>query len=832
MSRFAPRQQRKDVWLNDLAFSNVDELGNRWLITDIDGWWDLPAPTMGEVDRAYSEDGSYYEPGRYQSRTLRLTGKIIPPNTETNAGNIARQRLNKQLQLVRKTGLLQVLESAELGGGKQAEVVIVARPIVESNRLNGVLEFDIQFRAPDPRKYSVDLSTTEAYLIGGEGGGRTYNLEFNRTYSGEQARNTALVINDGDYDTYGVIRIHGPIDDPGAHHLESDRHIKFPGMRLGVGQYVEINLGEKTIISESGISLRDRMDDGSRWFKFDAGETRVSLLGSQYLEYEPTVPDVTNYVTDPSFELDTGDTAMRTVRISNALNPSGHTDQVTTVLRESAFSDHQAEDPLYYTGGTVSGGYASSPSFTLVYSDTVPFEVYDDTTHHFAQMEVRPTTSAVTTAELLMADQTSGVVPLTKGEWTTIRVDSFIPENDYEISVSIPGADSSNKVEIRNIMVLRSPTPIAGDIPFWDIEPGTTYDGVITRPLPGGEYQQLTVTPVGWSLPENPESLLRSIEDDSNDFVGDIYLIPKSDEPHVIDFGKATRVGTDITYGVIAEGVTEVRLYDGDTGELLETTAPSHLASNYISEEPIRPRVEATINVMAGNNRVRRKISGNMITYSGGTTIFTDTTPSDDSYVYDYYSDVATAVEMVNSYTSSEFDSEVYHTHSRAVSARAYEGARSLEVVYPIVEEDQENVKPTPISKPSVSLSGGIYYVRARIMANKATVVDVQVEGAETEGSISVGVNPNHWSDVSFPVELLSSGSPFITITPSAADRDVELYVDAVGILTDDVPYFDGSMKGPYTWSGAPHSSTSATIPVVGVPNARMEIMHRNAWIG
>lgn len=831
MSRFAPRQQRKDVWLNDLAFSSVDELGNRWLITDIDGWWDLPAPTMGEVDRAYSEDGSYYEPGRYQSRTLRLTGKIIPPNNETNAGNIARQRLNKQLQLVRKTGLLQVLESAELGGGKQAEVVIVARPIVESNRLNGVIEFDIQFRAPDPRKYSVDLSSTEAYLIGGEGGGRTYNLEFNRTYSGEQARNTALVINDGDYDTYGVIRIHGPIDDPGAHHLESDRHIRFPGMRLGVGQYVEINLGEKTIISESGISLRDRMDDGSRWFKFDAGETRVSLLGSQYLEYEPTVPDVTNYVTDPSFEGTNDGSSLRTVRRNHVTNPSGLANQEITIIRESTFDDHQAQDPSLYAGGSVAEGYATSPSVVLEGPEDGAFPVQDDVTHHFVQMDVRPTTEAVTTAELTLDGRTSGTVPLSSGTWTTIRVDSFVPDQAYNIELNIPGASSEDRVQLRNIMVLRSNTPIAGDIPFWEPVPGVTNEGVVTLDTLGGVYQQLYSEPVGWSLPDNPDSLLRTIEMGEEETDG-TYLIPKSEEPHVIDFGRATTSGTDITYGVLGEGITEIRLYDSETDELLQTSAPSHMAWNYISEEPVRPRIEATVDVMGGGAPIRRKITGAMVTFDGGTTIFTDRTPDEDGYVYDYYSTFTPAREMVTSFTTSVFDADSYHPHSREVSMRAYEGSRSLEVVYNIIDPDQENVKPTPISKPTTSLSGGIYYVRAKIMSNKATMVHVEVDGVESEGSATVGVNPNHWSDVSFPVELINSGNPFITITPSAEDRDVELYVDAVGILTDDVPYFDGSTKGPYTWSGAPHSSTSATIPVVGVPNARMEIMHRNAWIG
>ena len=195
------------------------------------------------------------------------------------------------------------MESEELGGGKQSEVVVVARPLMQSDRLNGVIDFDVQFRAPDPRKYSVMLNTVEAFLLGtGTGTGRTYGLIYNRTYSGAQSRNTALVDNRGDYNTYGVIRLHGPVDDPGAHHLDSDRHIKFPGVRLGVGQYLDIDLREKTIISESGISLRDRMDDGSRWFKFEEGPNKVTLLGTSYLDYVPSVPDVKNLVQDPSFE--------------------------------------------------------------------------------------------------------------------------------------------------------------------------------------------------------------------------------------------------------------------------------------------------------------------------------------------------------------------------------------------------------------------------------------------------------------------------------------------------------------------------------------------------
>ena len=831
MSRFAPLESRRDVWLNDLPFSNVDDLGNRWIVTDIDGWWDLPPMDMGEVDRAYSEDGSYYEPGRFSSRAIRLTGKIIPPSNRSNAANLARQEFNKRLKLVRKTGLLQVMESEELGGGKQSEVVVVARPLMKSDKFNGVIDFDVQFRAPDPRKYSVMLNTVEAFLLGtGTGTGRTYGLIYNRTYSGAQSQNTALVDNRGDYNTYGVIRLHGPIDDPGAHHLDSDRSITFPGVRLGVGQYLDIDLREKTIISESGISLRDRMDDGSRWFKFDEGPNKVTLLGTSYLDYVPSVPDVKNLVHDPSFEGTTDGGSIETVRKSHTPNPSGLTYQTVHNVRRSLFSDQQAHDPARFSGGAVEDGEIASPEITLVYAEGEKFPVAVEGEHHFVQLDLMPLTDVPTTAVLTLAGRTSGEVPITPGEWTTVRVDSVTPESDYDINLSIPGASPTDRVGIRNIMVISSADPIAGDYPFWSPVAGITDQGLETVEVEDGQYLQTYATPDFWELVDAPEAALRVIDGGTPDTDG-TYLIPATTSPHTISFGEATMSGRDITYGVLAEGLTEIRLYDSSSGELLQVSEPSHVAINYTSEVDITPRIEATISVESSGGPVRRKITGSMITYDGGTKIFTETTPNEDGLMYEYFDDVDTAVERAYSFVTESIPGD-HHVHAREVQSRSYDGARSLEIVYNTLPDDPEEVKTTPISRPDVVVPPGVYHVRAKIMANQPTLVEVSAEGMAEKVSHTVSTNPGFWADVSFPFQTGGADSPYITVRPMSGGRNVELYVDNVGIMTDDVPYFDGDTPGPYVWSGARHGSASATIPVVGVPHPRMEIMYRNAWIG
>ena len=829
MSVFAPLQSRKDVWLNDLAFSSVDEHGNRWIISDIDGWWDLPTPTMGEVDRAYSEDGSYYEPGRFEARVIRMTGRIIPPENSTNSANLARKELNKRLMLVRKTGLLRVLESPELGGGKQSEVVIVARPLVSSDKLNGVIDFDIQFRAPDPRKYSVDPIVSSSFLIGDEDGGRTYDLMYNRTYGGQQDQSTALVVNAGDYDTYGTIRIHGPIDDPGAFHLETDRHISFPGVRLTVGEYVDINLQEKTIITESGISLRDRMSDDSRWFKFEVGDNRVYLSGTQYLDPIPSVPDVKNLVHNPSYEV-YGNPVSRVVRTNVAPNPSGMVDMTTHEVRESVFSDSQAEDGQNFTDGSVHDGYAVAPSVNLLYDQNILFPVDDEETHHFVQMDVKPTTDGVLGAELRLGDESSGTVPTPTGTWTTVRVDSHIPSEDYEVKLNIPGASTTNKVQIRNIMVLRSSTPIAGEIDFWSPTVGVSPEGIYTVETGDGTYSQTYTTPNNWQIVGNSGAVLRVIRDDDPNTDG-TYIIPTTTDDQIVDLGTATTAGTYITYGVLAEGLVETRLYDSDTGELLSSAYPSNYSTTYVSEEPVTPRIEATISVKSAVGPLRRKIVSSMITYDGGLKIFSDNTPYEDGYSYETLSIKEPAVELVSSFYTGP-DTAEFNYDSRVVSSRSYEGSNSLEIRYTRTPETPEEVKATPITNKTDALANDDYYVKAKVMANKPVMLYLDVQGSVFEGPYAVGANPGHWTDVSFTFRGSTGDRPVITISPAPGEENLEIYVDTVGIMTDDVPYFDGSWEGPYEWTGAPNSSTSATIPVVGVPTARMDITHRNAWIG
>ena len=209
------------------------------------------------------------------------------------------------------------------------------------------------------------------------------------------------------------------------------------------------------------------MDDGSRWFKFEEGPNKVTLLGTSYLDYVPSVPDVKNLVQDPSFEGTVDGGEITPVRGSHVPNPSGTAYQTPHVTRTSLFSDHQAQDPVNFSGGIVDPGEISGPTVSLVHQEQSQFPAPADGEYQFVQMELKPMTDGTATASLSVADVSSGEVPLTQGEWNIVRVDSVVPEENYDIVLNIPGASDTSRVEIRNIMVISSADPIAGEYPFW-----------------------------------------------------------------------------------------------------------------------------------------------------------------------------------------------------------------------------------------------------------------------------------------------------------------------------------------------------------------------------
>lgn len=177
-----------DVTINDLVLNTIDENGVIWVCTDIDGWWGHSTPEVSDIPRGV-EDGSYEVEGRYQSRTMTLTGVFYPPNEE--ALKSARDRLVTATNLVRKGAWLRTNETPT----KASFVRLSGRPLIRTVNAKLRTEFSIGLRAADPIKYEWNDVDAAGY--------RTENLS--------AANQIGVVPNIGTADVTGVFTLTGPM---------------------------------------------------------------------------------------------------------------------------------------------------------------------------------------------------------------------------------------------------------------------------------------------------------------------------------------------------------------------------------------------------------------------------------------------------------------------------------------------------------------------------------------------------------------------------------------------------------------------------------------------
>lgn len=281
-----------DVRLGGLVFNAYDRNGCAWVVTDLDGWWDTPEVSVPDDPRPFEQDGSYYAPGRYQSRAISLTGTVVPPGglqqgiaygTPTrDFSAYARQAIGAGLTFVRSSALLQVDEEVP----KQAQVQLAGRASFKNSKINGALDFQIPLRAPDPRKYSQELHSLDT-LIGSATVGRTYPRVYPMTY-GDASHSTGIVTanNAGTYETDATIRIYGPVVSPSIEHLEQGKRMTF-ATSVTQGSYLELQLLDRTVLLDGMSNRRSTVGVGSKWFTLGPGRNSIRFTGTPVGDSEP-----------------------------------------------------------------------------------------------------------------------------------------------------------------------------------------------------------------------------------------------------------------------------------------------------------------------------------------------------------------------------------------------------------------------------------------------------------------------------------------------------------------------------------------------------------------
>ena len=142
--------------------------GTVWVVSDIDGWWNLSDPSIPNIERGFG-DGSFDINGRIMARNITINGSIlIEANdraTIATKSAAVRKLLLESFNLVKRSTWLIVEEDVY---HRAAEVRLSGRPDISTVNSKGRIDFSIGLIAPDPIKYEwvdiedVDLSTFPA----------------------------------------------------------------------------------------------------------------------------------------------------------------------------------------------------------------------------------------------------------------------------------------------------------------------------------------------------------------------------------------------------------------------------------------------------------------------------------------------------------------------------------------------------------------------------------------------------------------------------------------------------------------------------------------------
>lgn len=245
----------EDIALGDLVFNRIDEDGVLWVVTDIDGWWNLPDPEVKDYPRGMG-DGSYDVQGRWLPRNLTLNGVILPP--DPSFVPYARDNLFRATSLVHAGAWLRVDEQPT----KVAYVRLSGRPSVQTVNARGRTEFSIGLRAADPIKYSWNSADPDGYA----------SATIMCRDVGNGISGTGNITNAGNVAVKAIFSISGPIVGPATIQNLTTGELIFIIAPFDAGSFLEINTYDQVVaLDGETYGVRSMLDVPTDWIRLTPG---------------------------------------------------------------------------------------------------------------------------------------------------------------------------------------------------------------------------------------------------------------------------------------------------------------------------------------------------------------------------------------------------------------------------------------------------------------------------------------------------------------------------------------------------------------------------------
>jgi hypothetical protein len=150
---------KADIRLGDFVFNRIDEYGVVWVVTNVQGWNNLPEVQMQNFDRGWG-DGSFVSYGRYGAREITIEGSFLVQDVDTQLEK-ARERLIKAINLVKADNWLIMNEATPKG----VRVRLSTAPDITTTNPRGRTDFSFTLIASDPIKYKWDDARDDGYKL-------------------------------------------------------------------------------------------------------------------------------------------------------------------------------------------------------------------------------------------------------------------------------------------------------------------------------------------------------------------------------------------------------------------------------------------------------------------------------------------------------------------------------------------------------------------------------------------------------------------------------------------------------------------------------------------
>lgn len=241
-------------------------------VLSVDGLESLPGIRNQDDNRGYAD-------GMFSGRDF-LAGRTISIifNTFATPGFSAQDNYNTiQRALLPQTQGTTPLYFAL--SDNTVEQVIYARvralqTTIDPNYTYGYITSQVQFFCPDPSYYSSNTQT--ATLLYSPPTGRIYNRTYNLVYGGGSATITTSVENSGWGQTYPLITLYGPIDNPVLGNETEDAQLNF-NVSMSDTDVLVVDLYNK-LITLNGNPARNLLTSGT-WFSAQPGNNLFFLTG-------------------------------------------------------------------------------------------------------------------------------------------------------------------------------------------------------------------------------------------------------------------------------------------------------------------------------------------------------------------------------------------------------------------------------------------------------------------------------------------------------------------------------------------------------------------------